>query len=136
MARDAPIRPRTIAGGHGPARARGVPTATAVSVGERWWEWVTERRLACGPAPTGHHIPVTFRIADAGFILCQHWIGLERRECGLWVFALAIRGSGVIVAGVTLDEVDVMKELETPTAMLSYLDIWPTRTVAAHRKSV
>jgi hypothetical protein len=92
----------------------------------RWWEWLTERRIVCGPAPEGHHIPVTFRLAESGFIRCNHWNGLERRECGLWVFALAIRGSGVIVVRVTLDEVDEMKELETPTAMLNYLGIWPT----------
>lgn len=51
-------------------------------------------------------------------------------ECGLWVFILAIRGSGVVVAQVSLDEMEEMRELHTPMAMLEYLRIWPSRRSA------
>jgi hypothetical protein len=48
-------------------------------------------------------------------------------RCGLWVFIFAIRGAGVVVAQVSLDEMEEMRELQTPTAMLEYLRIWPNR---------
>jgi hypothetical protein len=48
-------------------------------------------------------------------------------ECGLWVFIFAIRGAGVVSAQVTLDEMEEMRELQTPTAMLNYLNIFPSR---------
>lgn len=90
----------------------------------RWWEWVTERRIFCGPRPHGHHIPNNARINESGFLHCTHKLPNSLERCGRWTFVLAIRGSGVIVAEVSLDEMNEMQELQTPTAMLDYLGVW------------
>ena len=90
----------------------------------RWWEYASERRLFCGPRPGGHHIPSTFHILECGFVRCNHWNGLERRECGLWVFAFAIRGGRLVVARVELNEIDSMRKLVTPSEIIDYLGIW------------
>lgn len=81
-----------------------------------------ERRIRC---PAGHPIPFTQRINETGFVRCGKWNA--QSECGLWVFVFAIRGNGVVVAQVSLDEMDEMRDLQTPTEMLSYLRIWPTQ---------
>lgn len=86
----------------------------------RWWELAVERRIHC---PVGHHIPARARINETGFVIC----GGDKGRCGLWVFIFAIRGSGVVVAQVTPDEMEEMRDLQTPTAMLDYLQIFPTR---------
>jgi hypothetical protein len=90
----------------------------------RWWRFLRERRLKC---PHGHHIPHTFAVTEAGFVRCPHRGGPGgdyRTECGAWIFLFAVRGGAIIVAQVELTEVEPMKRLETPAAMLEYLGIW------------
>lgn len=87
----------------------------------RWWDYVEEGRLFC---PGHHHIPNTFDVTEAGFVRCHHWVDAERRECGLWVFIMSIRGGGIIVAAVSLDEKRRMKHLSTPAEMIRYLGIF------------
>jgi hypothetical protein len=87
----------------------------------RWWEYVEEGRIFC---PAHHHIPNTFDVTEAGFVRCNQWIQAERRECGHWVFILAIRGGGVVAAAVNLEERRAMKVLSTPAEMIRYLGIF------------
>lgn len=91
----------------------------------RWWRYAGLRALTC---PHGHHIPMTARINETGFLRCGKWTDRAARgghECGAWVFVLAIRGGGCIIAEVSLDEQDEMAQLQTPDAMLRYLGIFP-----------
>jgi hypothetical protein len=87
----------------------------------RWWRFVRDRRVTCA---AGHHIPATFDIPEHGFVRCSHWVGLEHRECGRWVFLFAIRGGRAVIAEVELREKDEMKRLTTPAEMLDYLEIF------------
>lgn len=88
----------------------------------RWWRWVRGRRVSC---PVGHVIPVRAEINDTGFIRCDHRSRDGVGECGRWVFLLAVRGGGAIVAEVALDEKAKMRQLSTPSEMLEYLNIFP-----------
>lgn len=102
----------------------------------RLWRYLKKRRLAC---PLGHHFRERAEFPESGFLRCEHYIGAEHRECGLWVFILAIRGGGCIVAEVSLDEKTEMEELVTPAQMIEYLGIFDqvsTLTPAAGIPSV
>lgn len=101
-----------------------MPPGVNLQPPSRWWQFVTEGQLFCGPKPHGHHIKNAFDLTESGFIRCNHWVEAERRECGLWVFAYAVRGGRVVVARVTLDEKRAMKQLQTPAQMIDYLGIW------------
>lgn len=90
----------------------------------RWWTYVKERRLFCGPPGVGHHIPSTFHVLECGFIRCNHWHAESKSECGRWVFALAVRGGKIIVAEVALDEIEGMRKLGTPAEIIDYLGIF------------
>jgi hypothetical protein len=83
----------------------------------RWWRKVNRRRLVC---PAGHRIPHTFDVGETGFKRC------DKHGCDRWSFLFAIRGGGVIVAEVTLDEMTEMEHLSTPTELLDYLGIFPS----------
>jgi hypothetical protein len=87
----------------------------------RWWQYVEEGRIFC---PAGHHIPNTFDVNESGFKRCGDWIEAEQRECGLWIFLYAIRGGGIVTAGVSLDEKRAMRSLSTPAQMIKYLGIF------------
>lgn len=100
-------------------------SAPAFKVPARWWRYAKRRRITC---PAGHHIPEDQNIPEHGFVRCKHWCtdGRSRgHECGHWVFILAIRGGGTIIAQVELNEMRAMEDLSTPTAMLDYLGIFP-----------
>lgn len=89
---------------------------------KRWWRWADSyRRISC---PYSHHIPNTFEVNESGFVRCPKWIAAEERECGAWLFLLAIRGDGVIVCEVTLADKEKMRRLDTPAAMVSYLGLF------------
>jgi hypothetical protein len=90
----------------------------------RWWEWATERRIFCGPRPDGHHFANNFRVPESTFLHCTHKFANSVVRCDRWVFVLTIRGGGTIVAEVSLDEMNEMHELQTPTAMLDYLKVF------------
>jgi hypothetical protein len=94
----------------------------------RWWEYVEEGRIFC---PAHHHMPNTFDVTEAGFTQCREWVhdSHRRHECGLWVFVLAIRGGGIIVAAVSPDERRTMRaSLSTPAEMIRYLGIFTRGT--------
>jgi hypothetical protein len=90
----------------------------------RWWEYVGEGRIHCGPIPGGHHIPKTVHIPEHGFIRCLHWRKDERRECGLWVFVYVVRGGRMVVARVDPSEMETMNTLVTPASVIDYLGIF------------
>jgi hypothetical protein len=75
-------------------------------------------------------MPNTFDVTEAGFTQCREWVhdSHRRHECGLWVFVLAIRGGGIIVAAVSPDERRTMRELSTPAEMIRYLGIFTRGT--------
>jgi hypothetical protein len=87
----------------------------------RWKDYIFGGRLRC---PCNHSFPTKVEINDTGFIRCDHWIASERRECGRWIFLLAVRGGGAIVAEVTLDDKAAMRKLSTPAQMLDYLGLF------------
>lgn len=88
----------------------------------RWWAWADSyRRVRC---PRGHSIPNTFEVPESGFVRCNKWVAEEHAECGRWVFLLCIRGDGVIVCEVTLEDKGKMRKLDTPAAMVSYLGLF------------
>jgi hypothetical protein len=91
----------------------------------RWWKYVRAGRIFCGPVPGGHHIPNTFKVNESGFVRCDHWMKNEKRECGNWVFLYAIRGGGIVIARVSLEEQRDMDSLSTPDEMITYLGIFP-----------
>lgn len=93
----------------------------------RWWRYVHAKQLIC---PGQHHIKNTVKLTESGFVQCLHWIDLERRECGLWVFIMPIRGGRAIVSEVTEDDTDRMAELQTPAACLDYLGIFEPSALA------
>ena len=97
------------------------PRKQAEEPRSRWWSYVRQGRIVCGP--DGHHIPNTFHVTEAGFVRCQHHVrhGAQWHDCGRWVFLYAIRGGGVVVAEVSLDEKRAMERLTTPAEMLEYL---------------
>lgn len=47
--------------------------------------------------------------------------------CGRWVFLLAIRGGGIVVAEVSRDDRMAMEGFSTPAEMIEYLGIFPGR---------
>ena len=87
----------------------------------RWWRWCDSyRRISC---PKGHHIPNKSEIfvESNGAIRCSKWVEADRAECGAWLYILAIRGDGVIVCEVTLEDMAKIRNMDTPTAIISYL---------------
>lgn len=97
------------------------PSAIEPAPRPRWWDFVRHGRLFC---PAHHHIPNTLDVTEAGYIRCHHWIAAERRECGLWIFLYAIRGGGLVVASLSLDEKRAMAHLTTPAEIIEYLGIF------------
>ena len=88
----------------------------------RWWKWLRNRRVVCAD---GHHYPYKFRIPERGGLRCEHFIASERRECGRWTYLIAIKGGGVIAVDVTQDDIDEMEHLDSKTAVIDYLQIFP-----------
>lgn len=89
----------------------------------RWWRWLqNRRRLAC---PDGHHISDKFRTSETVAVRCDKRFG-RTAECGRWLYVIAIPGGGGIIAEVSLDEIAEMEELADATAILNYLDIFPS----------
>lgn len=88
----------------------------------RWREEVSEWRIFCGPkARGGHRIPNTFHVR-CGFVRCNRWNHSEGRECGRWVFVLAVGDGKAIIAEVTWAEIQAMKRMGTDE-MLDFLGI-------------
>lgn len=106
-----------------PARAQkpNVPDAAPEPSPRRWWTYAGRRRVRC---PAGHHLPVTWRINETGFIRCNHWIDTQKRECGRWVFLFAVRGGGVFVVEAPLEEHEDIAEIQNPHGMLEYFGIF------------
>ena len=96
-------------------------SAPALKPTPRWWQFVRLGRITC---PATHHVPKTFGVTEAGFVRCNHWIDAERRECGLWIFLLSIRGGAIVCAAVSLDEKRAMEQLSTPAELVEYLGIF------------
>lgn len=90
----------------------------------RWSDYVSERRLTCGPKDQGgHRIPNTMHVLECGFIRCSHWIAAENRECGRWLFVYTVRGGRAIVAEVQVHEIEIIRKLVTPAEILDYLGV-------------
>lgn len=96
-------------------------TAPAPANPPRWWRYLKKRRILC---PHNHHLPHKFETNESGFVRCCHRMS-KTTECGAWLYLFAIRGGGCIAVEVSLDEMGEMQELDTPTAVLEYLQIFP-----------
>lgn len=87
---------------------------------ERWWRYATTRRgMVC---PDDHPIKEFANFPEHGFLRCHHF-NRGGAQCEHWVFVLAIRVGGVMLAQVDLQEIRDMerRELTTPSAILEYL---------------
>lgn len=122
------------------------PLRSSPPLPKRWWKFLrrangrreTFRTLVC---PRGHAIPANAVISETGFIRCDTRAnigGVDHRHqlapssvrgsvCNTWIFVFAIVGGGAVVAEVSLEEVEQMNALRTPSDMLDYLQIWPDR---------
>lgn len=88
----------------------------------RWWKYMRRNRLTC---PHGHHIPERQTFPEHGFILCDKRMSREGGVCGTWLFLFAVRGGSAIVAEVQMWEKRAMEDIQTPSAMIEYLQIFP-----------
>ncbi|MFI5229937.1 MAG: hypothetical protein ACHQWU_12770 [Gemmatimonadales bacterium] len=91
----------------------------------RWYRYRRRGAVCC---PENHHFPNKQRIPESGFLRCGHWMHAEHRECGRWVFLLAIRGGGSIIAEVHLDELAELETMSTPGEVFEYLGILDDET--------
>jgi hypothetical protein len=72
----------------------------------------------------GHPFPNNVRFDSRGSRRCDHWIDAEKRQCGLWIYLIAVEGGGVVVADVTVDELNEIQHLKSGTEIIDFLGIW------------
>jgi hypothetical protein len=89
----------------------------------RWWDWLDFRKLRC---PAGHHLPNTYEIDEegSGRMRCGKAIDGAPGGCGLWIWAVRLRGSGHLVVEVTERDLKEMARLVTVSDRLDYLGIF------------
>ena len=89
----------------------------------RWWDYVEARKLRC---PAGHHLPNTYEIDEdgSGCIRCNDRSVKLPGGCGLWVWALRLRGGSHMVVEVTERDLKALRELSHASEKLAYLAIF------------
>lgn len=88
------------------------------------------RRLrANGATPAVHRFETMMRAAGVDVPSDQvlRRMIADAPMCGRWVFLLAVRGGGIIVAEVSKDDRLAMEGLSTPAEMLEYLGVFKQR---------
>jgi len=81
------------------------------------------RKLRC---PAGHHFPNHYEVDpdDSGRIRCNDRSIKMPGGCGLWVWAVRLRGNGHLVVEVTERDLAELSRLSTASDKLDYLGIF------------